>query len=109
MIKLINTPVTLGLEGYAVTPEASFMDALTTPKGSVICNAKYGTKFHELKHRPFNSSWKIDFKRCLKDACSFDSRLSFDKVVLNDSEVDIGKLNFEVYTTTSIIKGATNV
>jgi len=109
MIEITNSTLELSTDGYAVTADKSFMDALTTPKGSVIGKPDYGTDFYKLKHRPFNSSWIIDFKRCLKDACKHDPRLAFKKAVVNQNEVDIGKLHFEVYIANYIIKGFVNV
>jgi len=109
MIEITSPTLELSTDEYAVTADKSFMDALTTPLGSVIGKEDYGTKFYELKHRPFNSSWIIDFKRCLKDACKHDPRLAFKKAVVNQSEADIGKLHFEVYITNYIIKGTVNV
>jgi hypothetical protein len=108
-VQILSDNLPLGLDGYAVSVADSFIHAFTTKKGTVIGNYEYGTEVYLLKHRPYNSSWLIDFKRCCKDACKFDPRLSFEKVVLDDSKVDIGKLNFEVHTIVSVIKGFINV
>lgn len=67
----------LDRDGFAVSPILSYLDALITPKGSVIGEPEYGTDFYKLKHRSFNNSWLIDFKRCLRDATKFDNRLVF--------------------------------
>jgi len=109
MIEIINSTLSLSTDGYAVTADESFMDALTTPKGSVIGKPNYGTDFYKLKHRGFNSSWIIDFKRCLKDACQHDDRLAFKKAVVNQNEVDAGNLYFDVYIANYIVKGVVNV
>jgi len=109
MIEITKITLSSDLGGYAVTPIDSFIDALTTPKGSVIARPAYGTKLYTLKHRPYNSSWLIDFKRCLKDACSFDDRLKFKEAIISENEISVGKLNFDVSLENSIIQGFINV
>jgi len=80
-VELINQlPLKNGIldrDGFAVSTVLSYLDALITPKGSVIGEPEYGTEFYKLKHRSFNSEWIIDFKRCLKDATKFDKRLVY--------------------------------
>ncbi len=76
----------LDRDGFAVSPILSYLDALITPKGSVIGESEYGTEFYKLKHRSFNNSWLIDFKRYLKDATKFDNRLVFVSSTLEYQE-----------------------
>lgn len=109
MIQIVNSTLPLGLDGYAVSCEDSFIDALKTPKGSVIGNLDYGTDFHKLKHRPFNSSWLIDFRRYCKDACSFDPRLTYRGLRFDESEVSNGRLYFEIQIGYYRLKGLVNV
>jgi len=109
MIEIIDSTLPLGLDGYAVTAEDSFSDALMTIKGSVIGKPDYGTNLLRLKHREFNSSWIIDFKRCLKDACKHDPRLKFKSASVNASNVGAGRFYFDVNIATCIIKGVVNV
>ena len=109
MIKITSSTLELSTDGYAVTVDKSFIDALTTPLGSVIDKEDYGTKFYELKHRPFNSSWLIDFRRYCKDACSFDPRLEYRGLRFDESEVSKGKLYFEIQIGYYRLKGLVNV
>jgi len=102
-----NSP--LGLDGYAVSVADSFIHAFTTKKGTVIGNYDYGTDAHKLKHRPYNSSWLIDFKRCCKDACKWDKRLVFNGVTIDDTQVGAGKLYFDVQIGQYTLKGLINV
>lgn len=108
-MEIINSTLPLGSDGYAVTPEKSFIDGLTTPKGSVIGKPEYGTEYYKLKHRGFNSSWIIDFKRCLKDACKHDPRLIYKNSTIDDSEIGNGRLYYEVFLEYGSIKGVLNV
>lgn len=97
------------IDGYAVSAEDSFVDALTTLKGSVIGNPEYGTILPRLKHKPFNNSWIIDFKRCLKDACTHDPRLEFKTALVDDSNVAKGTISFIVSFGYHTIEGFVNV
>jgi len=109
MIEIVSSTLPHNDDRYAVTVENSFIDALTTAKGSVIGNPRYGTDFYKLKHRPFNSSWLIDFRRCCKDACSFDPRLKYRGLVFDKSEISTGKLYFEIQISYYKLKGSINV
>ena len=109
MLQVVNSTLPLGLDGYAVSCEDSFIDGLTTPQGCVIGNLKYGTKWHTLKHRPFDSSWQIDARRFCKDACEHDVRLNFQNVKFNDSEIGDGKLYIDIYINHQILKVLVNV
>jgi len=110
MIKIIDTTLpAITDNGYKVNPIDSFIDCLTTPLGSVIAKTDYGTNLYQLKHKPFNSLWIIDFKRCLKDACSHDPRLEFKEAIVFQNELGTGLLIFEVHIKNYIIKGTANV
>lgn len=109
MIEVTHSTLTSKLGGYTVTAEDSFVDALTTLKGSVIGKPDYGTDLPKLKHRAFNSSWIIDFKRCLKDACKHDPRLEFKNALIDDSRVSEGNLSFIVNFGYYTIEGIVNV
>ncbi len=109
MIDILNTTLPLGLDGYAVSAEQSFVDGLTTLKGSVIGKPDYGTILPKLKHRAFDSSWIIDFKRCLKDACKHDPRLEFKNATVNTESIGAGKVYFDVKIGYFILKGVVNV
>ena len=105
----INNNLSLSNDGYAVSTGNSFYHCLTTKKESVIGHYEYGTDLYKLKHRSFDSSWIIDFKRCCKDACKWDERLSFKKVVIDSSQVGAGIILFDVYIGELILKGSINV
>ena len=107
MIKVerLNTTIPTDADGYAVTPEDSFYHALTTQKGSVIGYPEYGTDFKKRKHRMLTNSTIIDYKRDLRDACSFDPRLKFQSVELDTSEITAGVVKFDVYLNTGVISG----
>jgi len=108
-VQILSDNLPLGLDGYAVSIADSFIHAFTTKKNTVIGNYAYGTDVHLLKHRPYNSSWLIDFKRCCKDACKWDKRLVFNGVIVNDAEVDAGKIYFDILIGHYILKGLVNV
>jgi phage baseplate assembly protein W len=82
---------------YLVTEEDSFMDALLTPIGTVIGRYDYGTKFSKLKHRSLTSDLLIEAKRSIKDACSFDPRLNFEKATIDTTFLSNGILKFLVW------------
>lgn len=109
MVQILNSSLPLGLDGYKVTAEQSFVDGLTTPKGSVIGKPDYGTDFPKLKHRSFDSSWLIDLKRCFKDACKHDERLTYKSSTINADEIGNGKVYFEVFIGFYSLKGVLNV
>jgi len=109
MVDILNSTLPFGMKGYEVSAEQSFIDALTTPKGSVIGKSDYGTDFYKLKHKPFNNEWIIDFKRCLKDACKFDPRLEFRGARIDTSDIGAGKVYFEVDINFYSLKGVVNV
>jgi phage baseplate assembly protein W len=109
MIEITHSTLSSKLDGYAVTAEDSFVDALTTLKGSVIGNPEYGTILPKLKHKPFNNSWIIDFKRCLKDACKHDPRLEFKSAIIDDSNVAEGSISFIVSFGYYTLEGVVNV
>lgn len=109
MVQIVNSTLPLGLDGYQVTAEQSFIDGLTTQKGSVIGKPDYGTDMYKLKHRSFNSSWLIDLKRCFKDACKHDPRLTYKSSTIDTSEVANGKVYFEVFIGFYRLKGVVNV
>ncbi|MBL0703216.1 MAG: hypothetical protein JJV95_04465 [Sulfurospirillum sp.] len=109
MIQILSSNLPLGLDGYLVTAEQSFIDGLTTQRGSVIGKPDYGTDLPRLKHKAFGSDWLIEFRRCLKDACKHDPRLEFKSALINDSEVGAGKLYFDVQIGHYILKGLVNV
>jgi len=94
---------------YLVSVNDSFRDGLFTLKGSVIGKPDYGTDLPLLKHRPFNSEWLIDFRRCLKDACKHDDRLDFKSAEIDTSRADVGIISYKVYITDHIIEGVVNV
>lgn len=108
-MQILSNNLPLGLDGYAVSIADSFIHAFTTKKGTVIANYDYGTDAYKLKHRPYNSSWLIDFKRCCKDACKWDKRLVFNGVKIDDSEVGTGKLYFVITIGQYTLKGLINV
>lgn len=109
MIEITNNNLLLDDEGYAVSEVDSFIDGLTTLKGSVIGNHEYGTIFPTLKHRSFNNDWKIDCKRCFKDACNHDGRLEYKGSKLYESDIAIGYIGFIVYIGSGFIEGKINV
>jgi len=109
MIDILNSTLPIGLDGYAVRAEKSFIDALTTLKGSVIGKPDYGTILPRLKHKSFDGSWIIDFKRCLKDACKHDPRLKFKGAKIDTQDIGIGKVYFDVQIDFYNIKGVANV
>jgi len=109
MIQILSSNLPLGMDGYQVSAEDSFIDAFNTPKGSVIGKPDYGTDAHKLKHRSFNSSWIIDFKRCLKDACKHDPRLTYKNALVDVSSASSGKIYFNVYIGFYSIKGVFDV
>ena len=109
MIDILNSTLPLGLDGYAVTPEQSFIDGLMTFKGSVIGKPDYGTNLLRLKHRSFNNAFVIELKRCMKDACKHDPRLDFKSASISQSNVGAGKIYFDVYIGNYILKGVVNV
>ncbi len=109
MLDITSNNLPLGLDGYAVTADKSFVDAFNTPKGSVIGNYDYGTLAYKLKHRPFNTSWIIDFKRACKDACKHDPRLVFKGVKVDTKDASIGKIYFEVEIGNYSLGGVVNV
>ena len=82
---------------FLVTEEKSFMDALTTPIGTVVGRYDYGTSFYKLKHRTFTTDLLIEAKRAIKDACKFDSRLHFEKAEIDTSLLPKGWLKIAVY------------
>jgi len=102
MIGITSSTLPIDLDGYAVSQTDSFIDALTTPFGSVIGKRDYGTNLHLLKHRTYNTSWMIDFKRSLKDACKHDPRLIFKSARVQRNE-------FEVEISGFTLKGSINV
>jgi len=106
---ILNSTFTLDLEGYAITAVDSFVDALTTQKSSLICNMNYGTDWYKLKHRRFDSSWKIDARRYCKDACAFDDRLDFEDVKFSYLDGDTAKVIISVYISQKVIKMSINV
>lgn len=91
MVEIIKTDLPLTKEGYAVTASDSFIDCLTTPLKSVIGKPEYGTDLFKLKHKTISTSFLIDLKRCCKDACKHDERLTF----LN-AEIDMALTNKDV-------------
>jgi len=95
------------MTGFFVSPAKSFMDSLTTPKGSVIGKPEYGTEFYKLKHRSFNTEWIIDAKRCFKDACRFDDRLSYNGATIE--ELENGKIFWSVDIGVDVVEGSLNV
>jgi len=95
---------TLDRDGYAVAPILSYLDALITPKGSVINEPEYGTEFYKLKHRAFNNEWLIDFKRCLKDATKFDKRLVFIGSTM-EYEPEEQRVKFAVKVGVDLVEG----
>jgi len=97
------------IDGYAISPEGSFMDALTTLKGTLIAHKDYGTTLPLLKHRPYSVEWLLDAKRCFKDACAFDPRLKHKETILDESQASIGVIGFEVILDTFKIEGSLNV
>ena len=105
----INESLELSNDGYAVTIGDSFIHALTTKKKSVIGHYEYGTYVYKLKHRPFDSSWIIDFKRCCKDACKWDERLIFNGVTVESNEISTGVISFDLAIGQLILKGSINV
>lgn len=109
MIDILNSNLPLKMDGYKVSAEQSFIDGLTTQKGSVIGKPDYGTDLPKLKHRPFGTSWLIDFRRCLKDACKHDPRLEFKSALIDDSEIGAGRIHFTVQIGYYTIKGVVNV
>ena len=110
IVTVVNSLLPVTYQHYAVTAEDSFRDALTTPKGSSPLAPFYGTYMYLLKHRVMNAEWVIDFRRCLKDACAFDPRLEFDKAVVDDSQISLGRAVYDVYLKDgNIIKGSVNV
>lgn len=110
MVKLLKHNLSFDtLDGYEVSLIDSFFDALTTPKGSVIYYPEYGTILYTLKHRGIDGDWLIDFKRCLKDACSFDKRLTYKNSNINASEAGAGVITFEVYIDFFSLSGVVNV
>ena len=76
-----NAPFELG---YAVSAEDSLIDCLTTPFGSVIGKREYGTNFHLLKHRNFDTSWIIDFK-IVKDDGEEYAEASINAILSNSN------------------------
>jgi len=109
MIDILESNLPLGLDGYAVSAEQSFVDALTTLKGSVIGKPDYGTDLPRLKHRSFNNAFVIELKRYMKDACKHDPRLEFKSASINASNVGAGRIYFDVYIANYILKGVVNV
>jgi phage baseplate assembly protein W len=105
MIQIVNSTLPLGLDGYAVSAQDSFIDALKTPKGSVIGNFNYGTDWFNLKHKPYNSNWKLLAKRYCKDACAFDKRLNFTKLEFNEDEILNGKIYLDIHINNYVLKG----
>jgi len=107
MIKIerLDTTIPTDSDGYTVTPEESFYHALTTAKGSVIGFPEYGTDFKKRKHRTLTISSLIDYKRDLRDACSFDPRLGFQSVELDTSRLNEGAVQFNVKLTVGTISG----
>ena len=86
---------------YQISAEKSFMDALTTPIGTLIGKYDYGTSFSQLKHRTVNTDWIIEAKRAIKDACSFDPRLKFEKAEVDTTNLSDGVLKFLVFASIS--------
>ena len=82
---------------YLVDEEKSFMDALTTPIGTIIGCYEYGTNFNKLKHRTLTTDLLIEAKRAIKDACKFDPRLNFEKAKIDTSHLQKGILKFSVF------------
>ena len=82
---------------YLVSVEDSFMDALTTPLGTLIGRYDYGTKFNELKHRNLTLDFILDAKRAIKDACQFDPRLTFEKAEIDSGMLASGILRIMVW------------
>jgi phage baseplate assembly protein W len=82
---------------YLVSEEKSFMDALTTPLGTLIGRYNYGTNFNKLKHRTLTTDLLIEAKRAIKDACKFDPRLNFEKAEIDTSDLPKGILKFSVF------------
>jgi hypothetical protein len=109
MINIIESTLPLGLDGYAVSCEDSFMDALLTSKNTVVGNLDYGTDWKKLKHRSYNNSWKIDARRYCKDACSHDPRLTFEDVQFDESEIESGKTFLNIYISSKVLKVSADV
>ena len=109
MIDILNSTLPLGLDGYAVSSEDSFIDALMTLKGSVIAKPDYGTNLLRLKHRSFDNAFIIELRRCLKDACKHDPRLDFKSASISQRNVGAGRVYFDVYIGNYILKGVVNV
>ena len=106
IVTVVNAFLPVTYQHYAVSAEDSFRDALTTPRGSSPLAPHYGTLLYLLRHRPMSVEWLLDFKRCLKDACAFDSRLNLEKTIVDDSSLSIGKVKYDVHLKDgSIIKG----
>lgn len=103
-VKMLDTTIPTDIHGYAVSADQSFYDALTTPKGSVV-GSRYGTDFHKYKHRSLSTGTLIDMKRCLRDACVHDPRLSFQKAELDLTDIYDSIARFEVHTVNGIITG----
>jgi len=109
-ISIIEAQLPIGDDiKYYSTVEESFIDTLTTPIGTLIGNYQYGTELHKLKHRSFNAEWVLDAKRCFKDACKWDNRLTFKSVDFDISQVDIGKIIFSLELKDGYILGVVNV
>ena len=110
-ITIIESQLPIGnnIVGYAISPEDSFMDTLSTPRGSLIGNYNYGTDLHKLKHRSFNNEWILDAKRAFKDACNYDKRLSFKSINFDSSNVSSGKIAFYLELKDGYVNGVINV
>jgi hypothetical protein len=104
-VEALDTTIPTDLDGFAVDPVESFYDALTTKRGSVIGNYKYGTEFHKRKHRALTTATLIDYKRDLRDACGFDPRLSFQRADLDLTQINEGVVMFDVYVGIGRISG----
>ena len=107
MIKIQSLATTIPTDsnGFAVTPVDSWLDALMTRPRMVIGKPEYGTLFPTRKHKTFNQSAVIDFRRDFRDACAFDPRLNFQDVKFDLSEMSIGIIGFDVHLDIGLISG----
>ncbi len=107
---IINSSIPISEGHFEVSAEDSFINALTTRRGSVYANPTYGTDFYLLRHRNVNAEWLIDFRRYVKDACSFDPRLLVENIEIEDSSVATGEIFFSIYLSgNGAVEGMLNV
>lgn len=107
MIKIQNLKTTIPTDkhGYAVEPSESWLDALMTRPRIVIGKPSYGTLFSTRKHRSLSNGAIIDFRRDFRDACKFDSRISFKNVNFDLTQVSAGIVGFRVFLNIGTISG----